>query len=313
MKLIEFIKCFPNEEACKKHLKAFREKQGIVCTRCGCVHHYWKGYRNQWECKQCGHRTTLTSGTIFHASKMSLHLWYIALHLLTSTKNTFSACELQRQLGHKRYQPVWEMMHKIRSIMGQRDDRYTLSGEIELDEGFFTVDSDGYDSTAPKKRGRGSEAKAKVLVMVESEAVKGSNKRIKRKVSHIKMKMINDLKSETIDQEVMGAMEPESKLVTDNSTSYTNFKDMVEEHDGKVILPKEVGNELPWVHIMISNAKRCFLNVFHNIKDTYLQNYLNEFCYCFNRRNMDIFDRLLVAGASYQNTFKHRNYSRMAA
>ena len=60
MRLLEFIKRFPNEEACKKHLKIFREKQGIVCTRCGCVHHYWKGYRNQWECKQCGHRTTLT-------------------------------------------------------------------------------------------------------------------------------------------------------------------------------------------------------------------------------------------------------------
>ena len=124
------------------------------------------------------------------------------------------------------------------------------------------------------------------------------------------MKMIKDLKSDTIDQEVIGSMEPESKLVTDNSTSYTNFKDMVKEHDGKVIPPKEVGNELPRVLIMISNAKRCFLNVFHNIRDTYLQNYLNEFCHCFNRRNMDILERLMEASVGYPDSFMHRVYSK---
>ena len=53
---------------------------------------------------------------------------------MTSTKKTFSALEMQRQLGHKRYQPIWEMMHKLRSVMGLRDGKYTLNGVVELDE-----------------------------------------------------------------------------------------------------------------------------------------------------------------------------------
>ncbi|KAA6304209.1 hypothetical protein EZS27_044147, partial [termite gut metagenome] len=45
-----------------------------------------------------------------------------------------------RQLGHKRYEPIWNMLHKLRGIMGKRDEQYSLSGVIELDEGFFCED-----------------------------------------------------------------------------------------------------------------------------------------------------------------------------
>ena len=106
MTLIEFNRHFPNEEACRNHLKTLRERTGVACAKCGCTHNYWKGYRNQWQCSRCGHRTTLTSGTVMHGTKLPLLYWFIAIHLLTSTKKTFSASELQRQLGHKRYQPI---------------------------------------------------------------------------------------------------------------------------------------------------------------------------------------------------------------
>ena len=121
MNILEFTKRFPDEESCRTHFKLMREQKGIVCPKCGCVHHYWKKNRNEWECKNCGHRTTLTSGTIMHGSKLPMLYWFIAIHLLTATKKTFSAAELQRQLGHKRYQPIWELMHKLRSVMGRRD------------------------------------------------------------------------------------------------------------------------------------------------------------------------------------------------
>ena len=109
------------------------------------------------------------------------------------------------------------MLHKIREAMGKRDSQYTLSGEIELDEGFFTVD---YDSDAPRHRGRGSEAKAKVLVMAESRSVEHPTRRdVQRQVGYIKMQVIPNLRAETIDEAVMGTIEQESQLITDNSTS----------------------------------------------------------------------------------------------
>ena len=55
--------------------------------------------------------TTMRSGTVMRSGKLPLRHWFIAMHLLTATKKSFSALELQRQLGHGRYQPVGEMLH----------------------------------------------------------------------------------------------------------------------------------------------------------------------------------------------------------
>ena len=93
---------------------------------------------------------------------------------MTSTKKGISAKEMQRQLGRKRYEPVWFMMQKIRVAMGSRDERYELSGFTEMDEGFFaTVEFATVGEKNKKlKRGRGSEKQSPVLVMAQTEYVK---------------------------------------------------------------------------------------------------------------------------------------------
>ncbi len=77
-------------------------------------------------------------------------------------------------------------------------------------------------------------------------------------------------------------------------------------HKLRQIMGKKV---LVWVHIAISNAKRMLLDIFHDIKPEYLQNYLNEFCYKFNRRYFgeNLFDRLMIAAVSYKNQFGINN------
>lgn len=72
--------------------------------------------------------------------KLLFRYWTAAMFLLTGTKKSFSTEEIRRQLGHKRYQSVWEMVCKLRDVMGKRDGRYRLTGSMELDEGFFTVE-----------------------------------------------------------------------------------------------------------------------------------------------------------------------------
>jgi transposase-like protein len=310
MNLISFTKQFPTEEACREHFKSMREQRGIVCPKCDCTNHKWKKNRSQWECKKCGYRTTLTSGTVMHGTKLPFMYWYISMHLLTSTKKSFSASELKRQLGHKRYQPIWELLHKLRSVMGLRDNEYQLKGGVELDEGFFTIERDELTKNQPLKAGRGSQSKAKVLVMVESEQTYSKKHRIQRKAGHVKMVVIPNLKKEVITGEVINSIHPESELITDGSNSYNELHNHVKSHDSHIVSPKEVCNLLPWVHIVISNAKRLFLDVYHNVKPEFLQSYLNEFCYKFNRRNMDMFDRLCYASVSYKTEFKHITYAK---
>lgn len=193
--------------------------------------------------------------------------------------------------------------------MGKRDGEYILAGRIELDEGYFSTETPIEEKDKPLKRGRGSQKKSKVLVMAESELVESPKPGKKpRRVGYLKMKVIEDLTKETINQSVKELAGNISEIDTDDSTSYVDLKEFVPKHNARVIPKQKVGEVLPWVHISISNAKRQLLNTFHNIKPEFLQNYLDEFCYKFNRRYYGeaLFGRLLIACVSYKNEFRYK-------
>jgi transposase-like protein/Zn ribbon nucleic-acid-binding protein len=313
MNLLNFVEQYPDESSCKAKWKSIRDAQGVTCPRCQSTEHYWKKDRDSYECKKCGCRQSLRSNTVMHGSNLPFRYWFVAIHLLTSTKKSFSAAELQRQLGHKRYEPIWYLLHKLRSVMGKRDEQYQLSGIIELDEGFFTTEISEEEKKKPLKRGRGSQRKTKVLVMAESTPVedeKATKSGKSRKVNHIKMIVIPDLQAETITPLVEDNLSCESIIDSDNSTSYVKLKDIVKEHNPQIIAKENVGKILPWVHIAIRNVyPRQFLNIYHQMGSLHLQNYLNEFCYKFNRRYFgeNLFDRLMLASVSCKNEFRY-NY-----
>ena len=314
MKLLDFYKNYPDEQSCRTDWKNKREKEGIVCKRCGGIVHNWKEKQEQWDCVGCHFRTSLRSGTVMQNSNLPFMDWYIAMHLLTSTKQAFSAKELQRELGRNRYEPVWSMLHKLRYAMGLRDDKYVLEAFVEFDDAFITTIShktkeEKRENNKPKevkKRGRGSQKKTKVLVMVESEPAtkeeqEAGNYSKSRKLGHIKMVIVTDLKKETIDEVAETNIAPDSTVRTDGSNSFVNLKKNVADHEFKILKTSEDVNQyLPWVHTMISNAKRMLLGVHYIIGKGYLQQYLNEFCYNINRRYFGekIFDRVIIAGIS---------------
>lgn len=312
MRILDFYREFPDEQSCRACFKAYREKVGVTCVKCGGTKHYWKRKREQWECKSCAHRTTLQSGTVMQNSKLPFQYWFVAMHLLTSTKKSFSAKEVQFQLRHKRYEPIWAMLHKIRSVMGLRDNEYVLFGEIELDEGFFETVSPDRDRNQPLKRGRGSEKQTTVLVLAESKKVgdaeSGKKHGKDRKLGYIKMKVVNSLKMKEITPKVNHNVTKGSTIISDSSSSY-NELGKSHEHHPKTVTPKESSKLLPWVHTSISNAKRLLLDVHHRIDDDFLENYLNEFCFKLNRRYFDnLFDRAMIAAVSYRWNYLGERY-----
>ena len=313
MNLIKFSSQFPDENACIAHFKAQRDAIGVVCPKCGGKEHYWLKNKLRYECKQCRYRQSLRSGTVLENTKLPFMYWYIAMHLLTSTKKSFSAAELQRQLGHKRYQPIWELCKKLHDIMGKRDNKYKLGGQIELDNAFITTLIPEDQQDKPLKRGVGSQKQSKVVVMTESEVVENPKPGKKpRRVHHLKMIVIDDLRADTITEIVKEQVEAEAELTTDDSTSYKKLEQAVKKHEAQVVEPEDLPKILPWVHIAIGNVKRLLLDMHHQLTKEYLQYYLNEFCYKFNRRycGEQIFDRLMVAAVSYNTDFKSKIYNR---
>ena len=195
--------------------------------------------------------------------------------------------------------------------MSKRDEKYKLNGCIEFDEGFFErVDNKDIiqeksdlnnDKPKKRKRGRGSERQAKVLVMVESEPSISAPKKGKpnRKVGYLKMVVMEDLKSETINAEVEKSVNKTASVLSDGYTGYAKLKEVIANHY-VVVEPdkKKSAKVFPWVNRTISNAKKVLLGTHHNcINQQYVQNYLDEFCYKFNRRYFGdkLSDRLMIA------------------
>ena len=116
-----------------------RDKEGVICKKCASKDHYWLQYKEQYQCKLCGFRTTLRSGTVMEDSKLPFKTWYMIMMLMSATKKGFSASEIQRQVGCKRYDTIWNIVHKLRAVMGKGEDLYKLQDVIEFDEGHFEL------------------------------------------------------------------------------------------------------------------------------------------------------------------------------
>ena len=297
MNLFSFTANFGSEESCRLHFKEERDKIGVQC-KCGSKEHFWIKSKWSYECKKCRSRISLRSGTIMQSSNLSFLIWYKTMFLLTATKKGFSSKEIQKQLGLKRYEPVWAMVHKLRKAMGNRDARYTLKGMIEFDEGYFTIESTEIEQDKGV-RGRGAVGKSNVAIMAEStvlEDIETSKK--SNQCRYFKAKVLTDHTSELINETIQESISEKSILFTDKSTSYIDIADYVEIHITEKSNKETTTETLKWVHIAISNAKRNFLGNYHKIKGKYLQLYLNEFVYKLNRRYFEekLFDRLVIAG-----------------
>ena len=293
MNLIEFFNRFPDEHSCREHFRAYRIKKGITCKKCNHKEHYWLEGKQQFQCKQCGFRTTLRSGTLLQSSNLSFWYWYITLHLMSSTKKGFSAHEVRRQLGHKRYEPIWLMMKKIRSAMGRQEQSGMLTGMIELDDAYFST-STSKRLSKRLKRGKGSQKKSKVTVMAESFPLEIAGRK-ERYCGHFKMRVNPSEGRWAMNKLVNEVIDPKSVLFTDQAKGYVDLKSLVDVHVS-FKSDKESVNELKWVHIAIANAKRTLLGIYHVIREKYLQHYLDEFCFKLNRRfSRNLFDNLVFS------------------
>src|SRR5436190_23174209 len=138
--LMEFMREFPDDDACLEYLwrSRYSEDGGhAMCPKEERVRPF-KRYRTKqrrggsWTCTGCGTHLSVTAGTIFEGSSTSLHLWFYAIYLITSTRCGISAKQLERELGVT-YKTAWRMFNRIRNDLNDDADE-PLSGDVEVDE-----------------------------------------------------------------------------------------------------------------------------------------------------------------------------------
>jgi len=162
--------------------------------------------------------------------------------LMSLTKKGFSALEMQRLIGHKRYEPIWLLMQKIRISMGNRDSTYALDGFIEMDEGFFEGqrkknDEEGLIARPVKELDR--QVKAIVAVSMMPVSVdKQKEYRPNTKAGYLKMNVVTSLNKAEVTYEAQKMIKKSATVITDGKRCYRGLQDICKEHKEIIVKDK---------------------------------------------------------------------------
>lgn len=280
--LPDFFEKYGTEEQCEKALFDWRWPRGFICPDCSCTHHCLLNTNKLYQCNGCHHQTSLTSRTIFADTKLPLTTWFLAMFLLTQTKNGVSALELKRQLGVS-YRTAWCIKHKLMQVMKERVDGRPLGGIIQVDDAYWGGERHG------GKRGRGSPHKVPFVAAV---ATSGEHHPIAMRFSKLK-----GFRKAEISRWARKHLKSSSTVISDGLACFAAVTDAGCKHIPIVTGggPASVEHEeFTWVNTMIGNVKKSLNGTYHNVSDKHLPRYLAEFCYRFDRRFdlADMFPRL---------------------
>ena len=264
--LLGWQKRFGTEKACAQSLAKVRWPQGFQCPACGSMKSSFIVTRKLHQCSQCRHQVSVTSDTLFHATKVPLVKWFWAIYLTASDKGGISALRLSKQIGVS-WRTARNMLKKIRTAMAHRDSIYRLQKLIEFDDTYVGGKRAG-------KRGRGAEGKKPVLVAVENR---------KKGAGFVAMKAVETVSKKTVRNFLAFHLKVGQNVRTDALPALNSVAEN-HVHEKKVTPPEKASEWLPLVHIMIGNMKQFINGTFHGVSSAYLQEYLDEFCYRFNRR-----------------------------
>lgn len=256
---------FSTDQTCRQYLFSLRWPEGFRCPACGGAR-AWAMRGGRWLCGDCRHQTSVLAGTIFQDSHLPLTTWFRAMWYVTSQKNGVSALGLQHVLGLGSYKTAWALLHKLRRAM-VRPGRDRLRGMVEVDEAYWGGHEVGV-------KGRLTHDKALIIVAAQADG---------QGIGRIRLRTIPDVERQTLHRFIAEAVEPGSTVRTDGWHAYRELAGYV--HDRQVQRQTQGEHLLPRVHRVVSLLKRWLLGTHQGaIGQEYLNDYLNEFTFRFNRR-----------------------------
>ena len=267
----EFQAAFGTEAQCRAVLEKLRWPKGFLCPACGHGGRAWLGERRLYQCNRCKHQVSLTAGTIFHATKLPLTIWFLAIHLIVTAKNGISSIELGRRLGVKQT-TAWAMKQKIMQVMRTREQREPLQGRVELDDTYLGGERRG-------KRGRGAAGKTPVVAAVATTA--------ERRPQKLKLLTVKGIRKREVEKLAREHLQPGSNVISDGLHCWTAVAQAGCQH-----FPLRTGSgkqaaqwaPFKWVNTMLGNIKAAITGTYRRLSPAHAPRYLASFAWRFNRR-----------------------------
>jgi transposase len=298
---MEFMRDYPDDAACLEHL--WRERyspdgEHAECPKCD-QERVFRKYktaqgRQSWTCTGCGHHVHPTAGTIFHKSSTSLHLWFFAIYMMTSTRCGVSAKMLEREIGVS-YRTAWRMLNLIRNQL-MADDGEQLRGDVEADEA-------SVDGKPRKPHGRNPNL-AIGGVNRRSEAMK-LRERSRATVfaavergGRVKATVLQSRRGPALKATLVQWVEPESILITDEWPAYNGLDKHFISHsriNHSTGIYVEGDTHTNTIEGFFGHLKPSIRGTYRRVSHHWLQGYLNEFVWRRNARLLDatMFDALI--------------------
>ena len=265
---------FQDADKAREYLEAQVWPNGRICPHCGAIgeHYTLKGRTNRpglYKCAECREPFTVTVGTVFERSKVALHVWMQAVHLMSSSKKGVSAKQLERMLGVT-YKTAWFMAHRLREAMN-------IPAETPLgsDGGPVEVDETYWGNVGKQKPGaRGGDHKMKVLSLVERDG-------------HKRSFHVPNVTAKTLGPIIRQHIDAKARLMTDEAAMYPKIGTAFTSHETVNHSKEEYARgdvTTNTVEASFALLKRGLYGTFHSVSEHHLQRYCTEFDFRWNYR-----------------------------
>ncbi|MDB5063558.1 MAG: hypothetical protein JWP67_3401 [Mucilaginibacter sp.] len=275
--LLQVLDYFKEEKTCIAYLAQSRWADAPSCPHCGNVGAYVTNRGYKCKAKECGKKFTVTTGTIFENTKISLRTWFAAMYLCTAHKKGISSLQLSRDLNITQ-KTAWFVLHRIREMLNANQTE-KLTGTVEVDETYVggkTRNKHAKRRELDNAKGTGSVNKTPVVAMLQRDG------RIVTVVSPI-------ANGDTIKPFIYANVEKGATVYTDGFGAYKGldkyYTHEVVRHDAGEYV-RTGGIHTNSIEGFWSQLKRGIIGIYHNVSPKHLHRYCHEFGYRYNTRKI---------------------------
>ncbi len=269
---------FTDETTAKAHLEASRWPNGVNCPHCGSVNVHRMAGKTQagyFLCNDCRDKFTCRTGTVMERSKIPVHKWLLAIHLMSASKKGMSAHQLHRMIGIT-YKSAWFLCHRIREAMRLDGTPSPMGGEgeqVQADETYY-----GNTSKRSKSYRKGLKRKEAILGVVDPKTGEA-------RAFHMELGAGVPVVREILDKHTSR----QSTLVSDESKLYTKLGKEFASHETLLHWGHEYVNKNGFTTNNVENFfgtfKRGMRGTYHQCGPQHLQRYLDEFSFRYTNRS----------------------------
>ena len=268
LSMVDVNRLHGGEEQCHAAFVQMRWPDGFECLKCGGKRHIHFAPKRLFQCTACRVQTSAWAETILYKSRTPLCKWFLAMHVMTASKNDIAALELASQLDVK-WNTAWLIKRKLMKVMRQRNSIYKLAGDMQIDDVYR-------GGKKPGKRERGAQNKTPFVSAVQTRD---------GRLIYSQRRAVIAFTKEAIKNYAARSIAAGSRVLSDGFACFDGIAEAGLEHIVKIACGGRLNDpNFNWVNTGLSNVKSAITGTLRSCDPQHAPGYLVAFEWCYNRR-----------------------------